>query len=123
MITTITIFTLIFFNIAFFLLGGSSTGSTAVWIAYAFIHFAGLCQFVTPLIFSKKNATAVSIGMSLRLFSLVHFIAILIAGITIILISPDGWKASFLVLLFITLVYMALLLAMQYSNHKITTVP
>lgn len=119
MIIAFTISTLILFNVAFFVLGDNSTGSTPLWIAYAFIHFAALCQFVTPLLFSKKNATANSIGMSLRMFSLVHFILILIAGITIILISPNGWKASFLVLLFITLVYLTLFAAMLYSNRKI----
>lgn len=119
MIISITISTLIFFNIAFFLLGGCDTGSVAVWIAYGFIHFAGICQFITPLLFSNKYATTASIGMSLRMFSLVHFLAILLVSITIILISPVGWKASFLVLLFISLVYLTLLWAMYYSNRKI----
>lgn len=116
----ITILALLFFNIAFFLLGGGSTdGSNAVWVAYAFIHFAGLCQIVTPLLFSSKNATAAPISTSLKLFSLAHFIVILIAGISIIFIAPDGWKGSFLVLLLITFVYLALMLSMYYSNRKI----
>lgn len=120
MINIITIFTLIFFNVAFFLLGGSGTSGAAVWIAYAFIHFAGICQLVTPFLFSDKHATAASIAVSLKMFSLVHFLATLVAGITIILISPEGWKVSFLVLLFITLVYLAMFIAMFNSYRKIS---
>lgn len=119
MINIITIFTLIFFNIAFFLLGGSGTGGAAVWIAYAFIHFAGICQLVTPLQFSDKSATAAPIAMSTKMFSIVHFIAVLIVGIIVILISPDGWRTPFLILLFITLAYLALLLSMYCYNRKI----
>lgn len=119
MIIAITISTLVFFNIAFFLIGGSDTGSAAGWIAYVFIHFAGLCQIVTPLLFTSKEATVASVGASLKVFSLIHFLVVLVAGIVIMLISPEGWKASFLVFLFITLAYLTLLFAMCYSYRKV----
>lgn len=119
MLNIITVIVLIFFNVAFFLFGGNGTGSAAVWISYAFIHFAGICQLATPLLFSDKNATAASVGMSLKMLSLVHFIVILIAGTAIIILSPDGWKVSLLVLLFISLVYLALISSMYMTYRKI----
>jgi len=119
MITSITVFTLLFFNIAFFVLGRAGTNSAAIWIAYAFIHLAGICQMATPLLFSEKEATTASIGMSLRVISLVHFLSTVAVGVIIILVIPDGWKASFLVLLFITLVYISLFVAMLFSYRKI----
>ena len=116
--TIITISMLVFFNIAFFLLGGGSTDSTAVWIAYAFIHFAGLCQIFTPRLFNEREAAAAAVGASLRMFSLVYFVVMLLAGILIAFIAPDGWKITFLVLLFITLIYVSLFLAMFVSYRK-----
>lgn len=119
MLIIITVIALIFFNVAFFLLGGGGAGSAAVWISYAFIHFAGICQLATSLLFSDKNATAASVSMSMKMLSLVHFIITLIAGTAIIILSPDGWKAPLLVLLFISLVYLALMSSMYITYRKI----
>ena len=58
-------------------------------------------------------------AMSLKMFSMVHFIAILLVGFIFIIIAPDGWKAAFLVLLFISLVYAVLFISMLISNRKI----
>jgi hypothetical protein len=112
------IFDLIFlaiFNVLFFVLGGVEH-NTAVWMSFAFIHFAYFMLILTPLLIRKGKSRAI-FDFSLYSISSVYFFVELITGAIFVLVAPESYKAALLVQLIIAGLYGVLLIFNMIANE------
>ena len=104
------------FNVIFFVLTGPER-LAAMWISYAFIHFAYIMFCVTPFLVRRSSAATI-FGLSIGLVSMVYFIVELIVGIAFIFIDFQSIKTPLIVHVIITGIYLTLLLIVLISNEK-----
>ena len=106
---------LIVFNFIFFVAGGSEHNAS-VWISYGFIHFAYLMLLLTPKLIRDGKSKSV-FGFSLYSISATYFLIEFVTGIIFILVSPESYKAAFLVQLCITGLYGIILVSNMLSDE------
>ena len=106
---------LIVFNALFFGLGGVNH-HVSVWMSYGFIHFAYFMLLLTPKLIREGKSAAV-FGFSLYSISATYFLIEFVTGIIFILISPESYKAAFLVQLCIAGLYGIILVSHMLSNE------
>jgi hypothetical protein len=106
---------LIIFNAMFFILGGTDH-PMSVWISYGFVHFAYFMLLATPYLVRTGKSAAV-FGFSLYAISTTYFFIELIAGIIFILVSPESYKAAFLVQFFISGGYAVCFISNMMANE------
>lgn len=109
---------LIIFNAMFFILGGTDH-PMSVWISYGFVHFAYFMLLTTPYLVRTGKSAAV-FGFSLYSISTTYFFIELIAGVIFILVSPESYKAAFLVQLCISGVYAICFISNMMANEYTT---
>ena len=105
----------IVFNALFFV-GGGTEHNASVWLSYGFIHFAYFTLLLTPkLIREVKNAAV--LGLSLYSISAAYFLVQFVTGIIFILVSPESYKAAFLVQLCMAGLYGAMFVSYMIANE------
>ena len=107
---------LLVFNAIFFVAGGVEHNAS-VWVSYGFIHFAYLMLLLTPKLIRRGKSAAV-FGFSLYSISATYFLVEFIAGIVIILVSPESFSVAFLVQLCIAGLYGIILVSHMISNER-----
>jgi hypothetical protein len=107
---------LVIFNVLFFVIGGTEH-NTAVWMSYAFIHFAYFMLLITPALIRKGKSTAV-FGFSLYSISAAYFFTGFITGIIFILVSPESYTAALSVQLCIVGLYGIILISNMLANER-----
>ena len=106
---------LIVFNVVFFITD-TTKSNVSVWISYGIIHFAYFMLLITPKLIRKGKSSAV-FGFSLFSISATYFLAVLISGITFILIYPDKYNIALLIQLCITGLYAIILISYMIANE------
>ncbi len=107
---------LIVFNTIFFMADASNYGGAA-WLSYGFIHFAYLMMLLAP-VFTRKTTNTAVLGFPISSISSTYFMIELIVGVIIILINPDGIKATLIIHMIITAIYLILLLSNMIANEQ-----
>ena len=107
---------LVIFNAVFFITN-IEPRNTSVWLSYGFIHFAYFMLLLTPKLIRGGKSSAV-FGFSLYSISAVYFLVEFATGIIFILISPESYKAAFLVQLCIAGLYGVMLISHMIANEK-----
>ena len=108
---------LIVFNALFFTLGDSAEQKTSVWISYGFIHFAYLMLLITPKLIRKGGKSAEVFGFSLYSISSFYFLIQFVTGLVFILVSPDSYKAAFVIQLCLAGLYCIMFISHMLSNE------
>ena len=106
---------LIFFNITFYMLGGTEH-PMPVWISYIFIHVAYLLLVVTPFLVRKGSQQAL-FGRVLSSISAGYFMVEFVVGLIFILFVKDSVKITLLVQLLIMAVYVIILVTNMLANE------
>ena len=113
------------FNLLLFVIGDASKFTASVWISYAFIHFAFLVSFLTPLFTSGKRDFARQYNVS-YLFTLAYFALAFLTGLIFILIAPTsegGIKASWVLQVIwiglFVISFVPMLMANSHTNEEI----
>ena len=111
------IFLFVFFNVVFFILGYGSTSCSAVWVAYVFVNIACLCDIVSSLLISDKEATWAAAAIPLKVLSKTWIVVMLIVCSIIMMLEPNNWHASLIVLLFISVGFIGIG-ATWFKKHR-----
>lgn len=106
---------IIIFNLLFFIL--KDTYTAAVWISYAFIHFAYIALITTQ--FFEENHKEVSLKLSSYLVSAIYFGIEIITGIIIIVITPETYKISLAIQITLLGIYLIILLSNIIVSSKV----
>lgn len=102
------------FNVLFFLNGGIEH-TTAVWIAYGFLHFSYAMVLVTPLI-SAHGSTAVISKTATYTISIMYFLAELLMSIIIFFAKTEKTKLVTSIEVIITAIFLVILLINLLSD-------
>lgn len=103
------------FNALYFGIGGIDH-PTSAWISYGFIHFSYLMVIITPYITQRGKNRATYITSMYAITSAYFFIE-LVAGIIIIIISPEGYKFPLFGQLIVTAVYLIVLFGNMMADE------
>ena len=108
---------LIAFNAIFFLVADFPL-PVSVWIAYGVVHFSYLAILATPLFVKRDKNYGESFG-SLALISSAHFAFQFIAGIIIMLIAPEGYKAVTIFYIVTIAIYLIVFFSVLSVNGRL----
>lgn len=106
----------IVFNLIFFALVDGSDLKTSVWISYGFIHFAYLLLILTPL-FIRKGKDTHLYRRPLYLITTSYFLVEFVAGIILILISPETIKTTIIIQTILVAIFLSSLLVVMIANE------
>jgi len=106
---------IVLFNALYFGIGGVDHPASA-WISYGFIHFSYLMVIITPYITQRGKNRATYITSMYAITSAYFFIE-LVAGIIIIIISPEGYKFPLFGQFIVAAVYLIVLFGNMMADE------
>jgi hypothetical protein len=107
---------LIVFNLLFFMFGNIGDAKTSVWISYGFIHFAYFLLLLTPFMV-RQSGVETDYRRPLYTVTTTYFLVELVAGVTLILISPETTKITIIIQVVLAAIFLGWLLVHLIANE------